>query len=268
MPGRAATPPGQTGNNIQTNGQHNGKGLPPLPTGHQWRQPASANSHRAQIEPENKEQSVNLTRLPPITIVKDEKTWKDHLFDWGPWVFGGLLVLVGIFQIALIRRQAYIMEQQAGFSEHTLAAIQRQAVLQQATMQQWVNINEWESEISENKKTLDIRFKVVNPTKFPLWVSESKMVFGFPGITATPLIDPGERLMPDIPKPVQVTISMTPDETQKFTVGVGITLPVRVEIIHTDMGSNEETPTRFSGYLKCQNGRGNTRFDATAKITL
>jgi hypothetical protein len=235
---------------------------------HESRQPVSASTHRAQIAPENKEQSVNLTRLPPITLVKEEKTWRDHLFDWGPWVFGGLLVVVGIFQIALIRRQAFIMLQQARLSEDTLAAIQRQADLQQSAMQQWVNINEWESEISENKKTLDIRFKVVNPTRFPLWISESKMVFGFPGITATPIIDPGERLMPDIPKPVQITISITSDEAQKFTVGGGMILSVRVEIFHTDMGSNEETPTRLSGYLKCQNGKGNTSFDATAKITI
>jgi len=145
---------------------------------------------------------------------------------------------------------------------------QKSRDIQEAAMQQWVNITEWESEISEDKSSLDIRFKVVNPTKFPLTIINSEMVFGLPGFTSIRIIDPGLRLVPDTPQPVRITMAISPQEALDFTVGTGIDFSVRIGLLHTDLGPKRETPVIVSGYLTCQNGRGNTRFDATAKITI
>jgi hypothetical protein len=67
------------------------------------------------VAPDNAEQHVKLTDVPPISIVKTPKDWLDHIFDWGPWVSNFLLVVVGAVG--------------GGFAWQTLRAINRQAEL-------------------------------------------------------------------------------------------------------------------------------------------
>ena len=59
------------------------------------------------------EHSVTITKIPPVSIVRN---W----IDWGVWVFSGLLVIVGFLQVWIlgrtlgaIKRQAVTMESQA-----------------------------------------------------------------------------------------------------------------------------------------------------------
>ena len=75
--------------------------------------PVESGGNSRGIAREDKEQSVNLTNVPPITIVEKEKTWKDRLFDWGPWVFNFLLVIVGAIGVWLARRTLGEIERQA-----------------------------------------------------------------------------------------------------------------------------------------------------------
>jgi len=72
-----------------------------------------------QIPDENADQRVKLTDIPPISIVKTPKDWLDHVFDWGPWVFNFLLVIVGGIAgyfawqtLGAIHRQADLMKEQ------------------------------------------------------------------------------------------------------------------------------------------------------------
>lgn len=76
--------------------------------------------------------------VAPITIVDKQKTFWDHVLDWGPWAFNCLLVVAAGFQVWLlfrtwvqIKSQAETMKMQAEESKNsgteTLAAINRQA---------------------------------------------------------------------------------------------------------------------------------------------
>jgi hypothetical protein len=80
--------------------------LPPI-------QPDDSGNKGQSITSQDKEQAVKLTNIPPITIVEKDKTWKDRLFDWGPWVFNLLLVIVGAVGVWLARRTLGTMDRQA-----------------------------------------------------------------------------------------------------------------------------------------------------------
>ena len=47
---------------------------------------------------------VKITSLPPVAVQDKPKTSKDYLFEWGPWVFNLLLVVVGGLQVRLLRQ--------------------------------------------------------------------------------------------------------------------------------------------------------------------
>jgi len=55
---------------------------------------------------EDTQQAIRVRELPRVSITKD---WS----DWGIWAFNGLLVLVGVFQLLVLWRQAKIMKAQA-----------------------------------------------------------------------------------------------------------------------------------------------------------
>jgi hypothetical protein len=70
---------------------------------------------------EDKQQSVAIRELPPVSV---SKAWA----DWGYWGFGGLLVIVGFLQVWLIKRQADLMGRQAALmKEQNLEATQANA---------------------------------------------------------------------------------------------------------------------------------------------
>jgi hypothetical protein len=116
------------------------------------------------VASENKEQSVNLTNVPPITIVEKDKTWKDHLFDWGPWIFNLLLVAVGFLQVALLQR--------------TWATIRRQTEIQEANLIQWADVEPLslrtqapvDSDKVPSEVTIIPTWKLVNNTTLPFTV--------------------------------------------------------------------------------------------------
>lgn len=74
--------------------------------------PQSAKGDGTQQAKENTDHTVAISKLPPVSITR---SWP----DWGLWVFNGLLVLVGAFQVGLllgtlraIKRQADNMDRQ------------------------------------------------------------------------------------------------------------------------------------------------------------
>jgi hypothetical protein len=121
MPGQAVEPTAQGGNNNQNQSQSKqGNPAQALTLVNKSEQPQATEDHSGQIAAEDKEHSVKLTSLPPVTIADKEKGFWDHVLDWGPWVANVLLAVVGILQVWLllrtwktIDRQANIMEKQA-----------------------------------------------------------------------------------------------------------------------------------------------------------
>lgn len=57
--------------------------------------------------------TVDVKSLPPVTVNPARKDWA----DWGYWAFGGLLVIVGIFQVALLYRTVTIGQKQRDLLE-------------------------------------------------------------------------------------------------------------------------------------------------------
>jgi hypothetical protein len=140
-------------------------------------QPISADEYGGQQAPDNSEHSVKLTSLPPITLADKNKTIWDYVFDWGPWVFNMLLVIVGGLQIWLL----FI----------TWKTITRQADLQKFLTRQWVDVGNWsiggedawdiKYDINPERKTIKersralkdslsikIEFEIFNRTAYPL----------------------------------------------------------------------------------------------------
>ena len=108
------------GKNIQDNSDAKKGSSTPEATVKQPKQPDPPDPNTQKIGSENAEQSIKLTSLPPVTITEKQKTFWDHLYDWGPWVFTGLLVVVGFLQVATMAWQAWLLK-------GTLAEIHKQA---------------------------------------------------------------------------------------------------------------------------------------------
>jgi hypothetical protein len=181
VPRQAATSSSQRSNSSKNQSQHNQDDSDPTLAIDKQKEAISADRNNGQVASQNREQSVNLTRLPPITIVKDEKTWKDHLFDWGPWVFSLFLVGVGIWQVWLlfrtlgaIKRQADNMDRQTSILEASVKAANTSAAAARENV-----------EIFINKERARLRVEVL---EFSPWKPVELQVTGIPGVgTARPI---------------------------------------------------------------------------------
>lgn len=87
------------------------------------------------------ERDVKVLELPAIQIAKERKGWLDHVFEWGPWVFGLMLVGVGVGQAVIARGQAILMERQVELAtvqtrlmDTQTRVLQQQAGFAQQTM--------------------------------------------------------------------------------------------------------------------------------------
>jgi hypothetical protein len=69
--------------------------------------------------------TVDVKSLPPVTVNPARKDWA----DWGYWAFGGLLVIVGIFQVALLYRTVTIGQKQRDLLDQQTKLVERQANL-------------------------------------------------------------------------------------------------------------------------------------------
>jgi hypothetical protein len=72
VPRRAAATTGQGGDNGKNQSQQNQKSTPSLPLVAPLKQPPTPEQHSGDVAPYNTHDSVELTRIPPVTIVKDK----------------------------------------------------------------------------------------------------------------------------------------------------------------------------------------------------
>jgi hypothetical protein len=140
VPRQASTSSGQTAGDTQKQSQSDQSAprQPPPPAsrnaGEGPGKPPTTQGDGGKVAPEDKEQKVELTKLPPVVITKDAKGALDHIYDWGPWVFNLLLVAVGFLQVfylgrtlGQIRTQAGHMEDQTPILRDSVAAAQQSA---------------------------------------------------------------------------------------------------------------------------------------------
>jgi hypothetical protein len=143
----------------------------------------------------------------------------------------------------------------------TLDAIKRQADLQQAQMQQWVDVGDWKVHISVDEKNLLIQFNIVNPSNFPLTVKECVLKFGISENRLSYSIGENRRLLPKKIGTHAIQMWITREEAGRFMGGV-LPVFVRGTLIHTDMGNfkGQSVPQSLDGTLICGMGRG-ARFE-------
>jgi hypothetical protein len=142
VPRRTAATSGQGSDNSKNQSQQNQKN-PPTPTFvAPFKQTPTAEHHSDEVTPNNSHNSVELTRIPPVTIIKDKKSFWGYVFDWGPWVFSLFLAGVGTWQVLLlfrtlgaIKRQADLMERQANGLDKSVTIAERAAVVPQLKME-------------------------------------------------------------------------------------------------------------------------------------
>jgi hypothetical protein len=150
--------------------QSNQQPSPPAPLIGGVEKPVTANPNGWKNSAEDKqEQPTAITTRSPlqVSIVKNYPPVLQYIYDWGPWAFALALVIVGALQIVLLRR--------------TWRTIERQADIQTAGMQQWVEVQVTKSEcehtfvlggIEYKAGKIDIWFSASNQTDYPLTIQK------------------------------------------------------------------------------------------------
>jgi hypothetical protein len=217
------------------------------------------------VTSEDKEQSVKLTGIPPITIAGKQKTWLDHVFDWGPWVFSLSLVFVGIVGVRLAGRTLRTLDRQAELMKTQAAVMESQTALMQIQYRQWLVLADWTVDPTpkgDPVKKLRIRANLVNQTEFPMTISHGKIIFGDafgdPNTTSqSPWeIASGSFLPPGTRQPIDVTIHLDQQDALEYTNGT-FRIHVRGKFYHVDPLGDTLT-TSLMGVLAC--GRWGTQY--------
>jgi hypothetical protein len=145
VPGQSAKSSAQTADNGKQETTKDHDPCPSLSPINREKESLTNQPHRADQAKKDECQQVAVVSLPVVSVASDYKGWVKRLYDWGPWAFAFLLVIVGGLQVWLLRqtrdeikRQANTMQEQAEdarasvaaaalVAQETLAAIKRQA---------------------------------------------------------------------------------------------------------------------------------------------
>ena len=138
-------------------------------------------------------------------------------------------------------------------------AMQKSVELQEATLQQWVDVVNWKTYLilfERQRPGLKIKVDVVNPTDFPLIMKDARIVFDN---RVTFFFRDDCFLTPKNPYTVEVSLEMAKGQYDSFQ---GNGLSIRVEGILPHIGSLRKLqPQAFCGTLMCKNGE-KTRFES------
>src|SRR5260370_3553965 len=158
-PGKAVESSAQGADKSESQG-NKASTAPSLPLVNKPIQPGASDPYGGIVAAEDKEHSVKLTSLAPVALSDKPKSFWGHVLDWGPWIFNLGLVIVGGFQIWLLKR--------------TWKTVQRQTVLQEASMTQWVDMLPSGIRVETKSKsdppdrvTINLHWKIVNNTSYP-----------------------------------------------------------------------------------------------------
>lgn len=160
--GQAANDTPQAGGKVKQEDQTSKTPAQPPTTLADQNQPAAADGKAAKKSDQNQPDPITVCKLPTVSISKD---WA----DWSYWGFSGLLVAVGGLQAWLLRL--------------TWRTIKRQVAIQEAGMQQWVEVRNWRvaedtafedprGSIDPPRKRLRLEVDIVNGSKLPLTITD------------------------------------------------------------------------------------------------
>ena len=132
--------------------------------------PPSTQAHGNEEGDSDLKHPIQITQLPAISLAETPKTIGDRIFDWGPWVFNFLLVVVGSLQAVYVIKTLIAIERQALLME-------RQANIQVASLQPWLRLGR--STCSSQSLPvqfggvresvyLTLSYEIVNPTSTPV----------------------------------------------------------------------------------------------------
>lgn len=175
------------------------------------------------------------------------------------WVIAGITAVYSVFS----GLQWWGLRQQSEFYKRSTIATEKSNELRSIQLQQWVNIVDWSAEMTEDRKTLEIRFKIINPTNFPLTINDGHIKFGIQGKRLTYLFQINFTLSPNIPKPVQLDMWLIEQDSRNYLED-RLRIIVNGVITHTDMGPRGTNNLSLDGILTC--GRFPARFDPEAII--
>jgi hypothetical protein len=180
MPGQTTKPSAQSANNANSQSQssQNTPAKSPTVIGAN-KQAVSSNNGHEEPAADDREHSVKLTSLPPVTLADKHKTFWDYFLDWGPWAFGLVTAIAAGLQIWLLFR--------------TWEAINRQANLQKLITKQWVDVGNWsiggdepweigpgfkKTDTLKQSMSMGISFHILNPTLYPLTIERIVVFVG------------------------------------------------------------------------------------------
>lgn len=213
-----------------------------------------------------KQQTPNPQGQPTLTVHNEKTTTDcaDHSDDNPPNWHATIkrpecwLVLIAALTGFVIYLQTREMAKATKAMERSTEASEKSIRLQEIQLQQWVDVTGWGSMMSEDRKNLYVRFEIVNPTNFPLTITESSVVFELPGMRITYSLADHFHLSPNIPKPVEIEIRIFDEQVKRF-LEERLIFSVHGTFLYTDMGRNTLTTQALNGKLRC--GRAVTRFD-------
>jgi hypothetical protein len=211
-----------------------------------------------------KQEAPNPEGPSSITVNNEQRSAynADHATDDPPQWYAPLerpdwwLVLVAAIT-------GYVIWGQAREMRKTTDIMKRQADLQEAAMLQWIDVIDWQAAMTEDRKNIDIRFQILNPTNFPLTIKESFIVFGISQKRVKYVLSQYFVLSPRIPKNVQVNMWITEAESSHYLLD-RLFISVEGMFRHTDMGPKKESELTVNGKLIC--GRFPTCFEPESII--
>jgi hypothetical protein len=272
VPRKAADNSAQTTAEVRTKSQPGQAYSAPAPTSAKadGNRPAKSNSDEQHAE--DTQHTVGISKLPPVSVMKD---WA----DWGIWVFSALLVVVGGLQVWLlwgtlgaIRRQAEQMERQTERLSESIsvardgakaALLNAQAVIN--SERPWMLIEL--TPIPGVPWTGFINFRAWNRGRTPAEITDYQSDFFFHGIdedfAPEPTFRPLERLYREYISPgnslsiygFDLNGSMPPDQWQWMTKEKK-RLYFKGRILYRDMITHEEHESRFCYWLSPAEGVG------------
>lgn len=199
--------------------KQNGKGkktttAPVVPLAEPFKAP-DAKEDGGKVTAKDTEYRVKLSSGSTVAIADKNKTALDYIFDWGPWGFNGLLVAVGTVGIFVARRTLVAIERQADLMDKQAALMERQAALMEAPFDQWVDLINWKV-VKQRATKIWVMVELVNPTDFPITLSEGYLNFARDGHPERPktryLLADKAFLSPKIPKIIELWLDLTLDE--------------------------------------------------------
>ncbi len=157
-----------------------------------------------------------------------------------------LLVGVGIYGIRIAIR--------------TLRSIEKQANLMQAQFDQWVVLTKWRTWNQPRNNVLRITVDLINPTDFPITLSEGYLKFSKGGVPYAKYIL-GEKtfLSPKLPKPIELDITLTDAEQAAYSVR----FMVEGVFSHFHRISRKPITQRVEGSLDCSPWKSDMKWHAT-----